>query len=308
MDVKNLIVGIDLNRKVSQICYYERGTQDAVSAPVKVGSTKVTFPTVLSRIPDSGEWHYGLEAEFFAGQKNGVLIDQLYDLCADGNVFSVDGEEYTGGELLAVFLRQALTMLGIRDPDRQIDGIMITVPALTKHFVQAIRTAYEKLSIPRGRAFLQDYKESFYFHTMYQKPEIWTRKVGLFQFEEGAVGFESLSLNHRTKPVTAQVSEGKTIRLSEDPRQKDEQFRALIEESLKDELYSSIFILGEEFSKSWAVRSTALLCRGQRRVFCGDNLFARGACFAAREKVEERTLKGYLYMGNDLIRYNVAWR
>ena len=30
MDVKNLIVGMDLNRKESQICYYERGSQDAV--------------------------------------------------------------------------------------------------------------------------------------------------------------------------------------------------------------------------------------------------------------------------------------
>lgn len=87
MDVKNLIVGMDLNRKESQICYYERGSQDAVSAPVKVGSTRAAFPTVLSRIPESGEWHYGLEAEFFAEQKNGVLVDQLYDLCADGNSF-----------------------------------------------------------------------------------------------------------------------------------------------------------------------------------------------------------------------------
>ena len=156
MDVKNLIVGMDLNRKESQICYYERGSQDAVSAPVKVGSTRAAFPTVLSRIPESGEWHYGLEAEFFAEQKNGVLVDQLYDLCADGNSFSVDGEEFSGGDLLAVFLKQALTMLGVTDPPRQIDGIMITVPALTKPFVQAIRKAYEKLSIPRGRAYLQD--------------------------------------------------------------------------------------------------------------------------------------------------------
>ena len=48
-----------------------------------------------------------------------------------------------------------------------------------KPFVRTIRTAYEKLSIPRSRGYLQDYKESFYFHTLYQKPEIWTRKVGL---------------------------------------------------------------------------------------------------------------------------------
>ena len=54
MEPKNLIVGIDLNRKESQICYYERSSQDAVSAPVKVGSARVTFPTLLCRLPETG--------------------------------------------------------------------------------------------------------------------------------------------------------------------------------------------------------------------------------------------------------------
>ena len=306
MEIRNLIIGMDIGRKESQICYYEKGTQDAVSAPVKVGSARSAFPTVLSRIPDTGEWHYGLEAEFFAEQKNGVLIDQLYDLCADGNSCFVDGEEYSGGDLLAVFLQKALTMLGVTDPERQVDGMMITVPFLTKPFVRAIRTAYEKLSIPRSRGYLQDYKESFYFHTLYQKPEIWTRKVGLFHFSEEDVTFASLNLNHKTRPVTAVVEEGKTLHLSADLQERDAEFRGMIEDSLRDELYSSIFLMGEAFDKAWAIRSTALLCRGKRRVFFCDNLFARGACFAAREKVDERTLKGYLYLGSDLIRYNVG--
>ena len=153
METKNLIVGIDLNRKESQVCYYERGSQDAVSAPVKVGSTKVTFPTVLCRIPDTGDWYYGLEAEYFAEQKNGILIDRLYDFCADGNSFSAEGEEFTGGELLAVFLRQALTMLGVSDIEKQVAGIMLTVPYLSKPFVQAIREAYRLLGIQRSRGF-----------------------------------------------------------------------------------------------------------------------------------------------------------
>ncbi|HIV25257.1 MAG TPA: hypothetical protein IAB71_05625 [Candidatus Scatomonas pullistercoris] len=306
METKNLIVGIDLNRKESQVCYYERGSQDAVSAPVKVGSTKVTFPTVLCRIPDTGEWYYGLEAEYFAEQKNGILIDRLYDFCADGNSFSAEGEEFTGGELLAVFLRQALTMLGVSDIEKQVAGIMLTVPYLSKPFVQAIREAYRLLGIQRSRGYLQDYQESFYFHTLYQKPELWTRKVGLFQFTREDVTFFCLELNQRTKPVTASVTEGGTIRLAPGAEERDAGFRAFIQESLKDDLYSSIFLVGEGFERSWAVRSLALLCRGQRRVFIGDNLFARGACFAAREKVEEKNLKGYLYVGADLIRCNVG--
>ena len=49
-----------------------------------------------------------------------------------------------------------------------------------------------------------------------------------------------------------------------------------------------------------------LLCRHQRHVFYGNNLFAKGACYGAKEKVEERNLKGYLYVGGDLVRINVG--
>ncbi len=306
METKNLIVGMDLSRKESQICYYERGSRDAVSAPVKVGSTKVTFPTILCRVPDTGEWYYGLEAEYFAEQRNGILIDRLYDLCADGNTFSAEGETFTGGELLAVFLRQALTMLGITDIEKQLSGIMLTVPYLSKAFVRAIREAYRLLGIQRNRGWLQDYQESFYFHTLYQKPELWARKAGLFQFAEEDVTFFSLELNQRTKPVTASVTEGGTLRLPENPEEKDEKFRDFVRDSLGEDFFSSIFLVGEGFDRSWARGSLALLCRGQRRVFIGDNLFARGACFAAREKAEEKNLKGYLYVGADLIRRNIG--
>ena len=54
------------------------------------------------------------------------------------------------------------------------------------------------------------------------------------------------------------------------------------------------------------MRSVPLLCRNQRHVFYGSNLFVKGACFGAREKVEDRNLKGYLYCGNDLVRKNVG--
>ena len=106
--------------------------------------------------------------------------------------------------------------------------------------------------------------------------------------------------------MTASVREGKTVSLKGDPKGKDQKFHRLIEESLKEELYSSIYLVGEGFDRSWAQKSTALLCRGKRKVFAGDNLFARGACFAAREKVEEKSLKNYLYAGDALIRFNVG--
>ena len=306
MDIRNRIIGIDLNRDSSQICYYDAAGGDAVSVPVKAGTDQLSFPTLLCMVSSDNTWYFGAEARFFAEKKNGFLIDQLYDLCTDGTTVWVEGKEYTGAELLAIFLEKTLTMVGITKPSVQVSCLMITVPKLTRFFVKAIREAYERLGIARNRGYLQDYKESYFVHTMFQRQDVWARKTGLFEFRNGQVHFRELELNFRTKPVTAYVNDKGNAVLKGSPEEKDQKLLAFIRESLGEDLYSGIFLMGEEFDQSWAKESVKALCKGQRKVFGGSNLFAKGAAFAAKEKLEERHLKGFLYVGSDLVRYNIS--
>ncbi len=295
-----------MNRDGSQICYYDKETGDAVSVPVKAGTELLTFPTLLCVVPADHSWYYGIEARYFAEKKNGFLIDQLYDLCADGTSLWVEGKEYTGAELLAIFLEKVLGMVGVTRPSQQVACLMITVPKLTRYFVKAIREAYAYLGIARNRGYLQDYKESFFVHTMFQKQDVWARKNGLFEFRNGQVHFSELELNFRTKPVTAYVTDKGSAPLQGNSEQKDQSLLSFIRKSLGEDLYSGIFLLGDEFDQSWARESVKALCKGQRKVFGGSNLYAKGATYSAKEKVEERHLKGFLYVGSDLVRYNIS--
>ncbi|MDD3278275.1 MAG: DUF5716 family protein [Lachnospiraceae bacterium] len=306
MDRKNLIIGFELNQKESQICYFDRAAKDAVSAEVKVGSSQYTFPTVLSKSLGQNEWHFGVEAEYFAEHQNGILIDQLYTLCMSGKSAVIDGQEYEAGVLLAIYLKGGLEMLGVQEASRQVSALMITTPNLTRAFVEALRFAFEKIGIPKNRGFLQDYDESFYYHSLYQKAELWGRDVALFAFAGDEVSSHTLRLNKKTKPVTAVVKGSAPKKLPADHKLRDQAFCRLIEETFGDDIFSSVFLIGEGFDKSWAVRSIAMLCRNQRHVFYGNNLYAKGACFAAYEKVEERRLKSYLFVGNALIRHNIG--
>ena len=88
--------------------------------------------------------------------------------------------------------------------------------------------------------------------------------------------------------------------------ERDRDFCHLMGEAMGNEIYSSVFLVSEEFDLAWADNSLRQLKKNQRRIFGGTNLFAQGACFSAREKVEERRLKGYLFLGNDLVRYNIG--
>ena len=307
MELKNLILGFDFGEKESQICCYDRADRDAVSVPIRKGSIEEAFPTALFKKPGEDKWYAAVRGSQEDGEEAELLeVEHLYEVCMNERPYMIEDTAYAPGELLAVFLKAALQAAGVIEPGLQIAGITVTTPKLTRAFVKNLRCAYELLGIPLGRAYLQEYTESFYYHTLYQKPELWSRKVGMFRFEGNDVTFYSLSVNRRTRPATVTVKEGKHMKLHEAAQDRDRDFSRLISESFENEIYSSIYLVGDGFERSWAEGSIKLLCRNQRHVFGGNNLFARGACFTAREKVEERSLKGYLFLGNDLVRNNVG--
>lgn len=305
-EVRNIIVGFDFGKEVSQLCYYNRREGQPVSIPMKVGTGQYTFPNCLSKKSNQEEWHFGLEVDYFAEQHEEIRIADLYEICSQHRTFPVDGEERNAGELLGIFILKALRILGVPDPVKTISGLMVTTPVLGKNMVENLRDAFSYMGFSRNRCFIQDYEESFYYHTLCQKPELWSRKVALFQFRQDEVSFSNLIMDKKKKPVQVGVQRGETVVLHKEGAERDFDFYEFIQESMGNDVYSSIFLVGEGFEKEWAKRSTALLCRHQRHVFYGNNLFAKGACFAAKEKTEERNLKGYLYTGNDLVRIHIG--
>lgn len=305
-EVRNIIVGFDFGEKVSQVCYYDRKEGEPVSLPMKVGTGQYTFPNCLSKTPGKEEWHFGLEVDYFVSQQNEIYVENLHALAMQDTHTLVDGEERSVGELLGIFLKSSLRILGVPDLLKSVSGIMITVPVLNKVMVENIRRACQVVGFARNRCFLQSYEESFFCYALNQRPEVCSRNIALFTFRQDEVTCSKLEINRKTIPAQVQVKKGKTAMLSQDAQRRDLDFYELILESLGTDIYSSIFLVGEGFDREWAIKSVPMLCRSQRRVFYGNNLYVKGACYGAREKIEERTLKGYLYTGSDLVRTNLG--
>ena len=297
-EVRNIMIGFDFGEKVSQICYWDRKAGEPVSLPIKAGTGQFTFENCLSKVPGKEEWNFA--------PTNEILIDGLYELALNQTEVLVDGETRSVGELLGIFLKQALKILGVPDLVKSISGIMITVPMLSKVMVENIRLACKMIGFQQNRCFLQSYEESFFYYALNQRPEICSRNIALFAFEEDEVTCSKLVTNRRSNPAQVKVEKGNTVSLSNDNTKRDLEFYNLIIEFLGNDIYSSIFIVGEGFDSEWAVKSIPVLCRNRRHVFYGNNLYVKGACYAVREKVEEGRLKSYLYMGSDLVRTNIG--
>ncbi|MGI6007597.1 MAG: DUF5716 family protein [Ruminococcus sp.] len=300
-EVRNIIVGFEMGERTSQICYYDRTEGEPVSLSVKAGQSQYTFPTCISKKPGEEVYHYGVEAEYFASQRDEILIDRLFECCLSREKVQVEDQLIEPARLAAVFLSQALGMLGANNLLKNISGIMVTVPRLNKPLVDNLKEAFRILNFPAGRCFLQNYDESFYYYTIAQKPEFWSRKVGLFTFEGDEAAFRCLAVDRKTRPATASVKAGKRMTLNSAWDERDADFCRLIQESFGNDIYSGAFLVGSGFDREWAVRSIPLLCKNQRHVFYGNNLYCKGACYGAKEKVEGRLVKDLVYQGEDVV-------
>lgn len=88
--------------------------------------------------------------------------------------------------------------------------------------------------------------------------------------------------------------------------QLDSAFLEIVRNHCEGENVTSAFLLGDIFSKDWCKESLRYLCKG-RRVFQGNNLFSKGACYGAREKIQPSTLStSYVYLSEEKLRANIG--
>ena len=132
-EIRDLIVGIDFGREYSQICYYDRKGEEPRSLSMKVGGSQYEAPTCLCRRTEQKDYCVGLEAEYFAREKGGIMIHDLYGICEKKDSVVVEGQEYEPWELLAEFMKGILKFLGITELVKNTKCIVVTLEESGKY-------------------------------------------------------------------------------------------------------------------------------------------------------------------------------
>lgn len=305
-EVRNVLVGFVLGQSESQISYFDRRAGEPVQVPTKLGTNLFSFPTALAKVPGKDEWHFGHEAALAAKEKGAVLLPSLYALWCGEEPVTVDGEEHLPRELLAIYLRQSLALLGLRDILRSISFVMFTTEELSEGFVRNLRAALKEIGFSQEQCGMQDFMESFYYYTYRQTEDFFQANVALFHFEKDRVELSVLSEDRSVRPRAVTVVKCPGTELSEEKDARDMEFLAYAKEAFSGRKVTGVFLSGEGFDQGWAERSLPFLLGQRRRVFYGDNLFVKGACYAAVERKEQRSFRNRQYVSEAMVRTGVG--
>ncbi len=305
-EVTNVLIGFELGREGSQICYYDRTACEPICVPTKVGTNLFLFPTALGKVKGRKDWHFGLEARYFGTLENGICIDNLYDIALGTDSVEADGQTYTPADLLAIFLRESLKLLGLVSIVRSVEAIMVTTSHLTGELVVNLRKAFISLGFSRDQILLQNEMESFYYYAFSQRQDFWKKRIGLFRISENEVTFSALAEDRSARPSTVRLSTARSLTFTGDPAIRDLEMCEYAVTSLGDDEYSGILLAGTGFDPAKMQQTVSFLVEDRRRVYYGDNLFVKGACYAAMARRENQNMRGRLYMSEDLVETNVA--
>lgn len=314
-----IVLGYDLGSEFSQISYYVMGNAEPETVSVITGEQQYNFPTVLGKRLEVNQWVYGKEALQLAQDGEGVLVDNLVKLAREGEQVEVGGSSFDPVALLALFMKKSLNLLGLLVSVDRTDALMITVENLDHVMVEILKRAVEMMQLKVEHIYFQDHIESFYDYTIHQEESLWKYEVLLCDFEGEQLKTYRLECNHRTTPVVAFVEDQVYPDIRRDmsaaetlsdvaKEQLDRQFLEAVQKLCNGRIVSTVYLIGRGFEGDWCRESLRYLCRG-RRIFQGNNLYSKGACFAAGEKiVPSRIGKEHVFLGKDKLKANLGMK
>ena len=316
---KRAAVGYDLGRGASQISYCILDTDEVETVSSVAGTEQYNIPTVLCKRSGVNQWFYGKEALKYAKEEDGILVEDLLALVERGEEVMVDGEGYDPAALLTLFVRRSLSLLTMRLSLAQVEAFMFTVENLTPAIVEVLSKVAASLSLKTEHIFFQSHVESFYYYVLHQPADLWKYNVMIFDYSNSlkSICFEC---NKRTTPQVVFINSNsypdmvredfgtEETEREEKRRRLDREFLRIAKAELDEAMFSTVYLLGDGFKENWATDSLRYLCRN-RRVFQGNNLYSKGDCYGALERLKPgEESKTHVYLGADKLKSNIGMK
>ena len=309
------IIGYELAKDHVQISYLKIGEKEPETFSIVAGQEEYNIPFALYKQEDKNLWYIGKEALNKQQEMGGILITDLLENAWNQEMTEVNLETYDSSALLALFIKRSLSYLSFVAPITKIAAIMFTVENLDQRTVDILRQMVEYLQMPQVLIQFMGKEESFFYFNLHTDMTLWKNQVYLYEMEDNQLKSYHLSLNRQTKPIVTLIEKKEYKELpvfEEGPRTEqekaflDQMFLECIMSDMENKIVSTVYLIGEGFHGEWYQKSIRFLC-SKRRVFLGNNLYSKGACYALLDKMEPTELSAsYVYLGTDKLKANVG--
>lgn len=318
----DIVIGYDINEYYAQISYAAEGAEpETLQFPAREESGNIE--TALCKRTGVNQWFCGKEAVKKGVSGAGVLVEHLWKLMAEQETIVVEKQEYSLVKLCNLFLARTLGWVMQRLEEIYEEPICIRAMVLTAEpWDDRIREykneLTEGLPVDAEQIFLQGHEDSLFAYLVHQPERLLGYETGVFDLTGETLISYRVEMNHKTRPivttvdkvyVTDIVKKKHYTSIMEHDRKLEEldlRLKQYAESFTGGKIITAMYLIGEGFGGDWYKESLKVLCRN-RKVFAGNNLFGKGACYSGVMRVwQDEATDRFLFFGRDMLRYNVG--
>lgn len=310
-----LAIGFDLTDTFSEVSFSVVDSEEVSTLSMVAGGTSYLIPTVLFKRSEVNQWFVGKDAIRFK-DTDGFFVDHIVKRINEEEIM-VGMESFKPSALIALFMRRALSMVSTFMPGKDIVSLMVTVSDLDTRTVEVLEEAVASLGLKNAKVYFQGHSESFYHYNIYQEEELWRHDVLLLDFSNEEMRSFRMECNSHTTPVVAFIDSNIFSEYSTESMKNlvpetlaakgmDEALAKTLDALLEGHVFSSIYLIGDAFKQEVFPETIRHLCK-KGRVFQGNNLYAKGACYAAKSHVVTSVVgENHVFLGNNKLKANVG--
>ncbi len=305
-----LVIGIDLSEKYTLVSICHDPAEGVITYSPDEKNENFKIPVAAFRVPGSGRYLFGTEAvesaKAFNMDYESDLFGKAIKHAEENKVSREDPYIILFGRFLSFLLR-----LPSETAMSKVNSLCITGRKVHPLSQKVIEAAIKSAGIGIPSVKVISYGESFFYYALSQPIGLWRDGVQLYDYSDASFESGNLSIDHSLSPAlvrnTIRTREEMVPFFGSDRRRLDEKFLMIAMEDLKNGV-SGTYLTGEAFNERWEQKTLKYIC-GRSRVFKGQNLYSKGACYAAADDVELiRISRRYVYIGEDSLTTNVSIR
>lgn len=279
-------IGMDLCSDSAQISFYNDIKREPETVNQLNNKETYMMPNILFFSKTTGDWYVGSEASEARFKEDGIILDELYKNARSEEQVDVAGMKYTYRQLFLLMLKMHVDSFLYRYEGATVRQLVITIPEYNKDLFKVLGSFYKELGIPEDCVRITSHLDSGLYYILNQSSDLWVNSVALFDYNADGLNYYRIDISRGKEPEVISVvhedysEQFNMVLFSGDNILMDVTFAKIAEHEMKKAYISSVFLTGLGFSEKWMNKSRNILCQG-RRVFAGQNIYTKGACYKA---------------------------
>ncbi len=290
--MKEIYLGLDLCRKNVQISYFREDKQEPESIYQLNNTETYQLPNVMFYAEEEKKWYVGNSVSSIRFQTRGFMIEDVMGGIESSSHIVVEGKDYTYDELLLILLKTHIEEFLGRSEEYQLCGLTVTLEIYHDKVYQVLGRLAEELNLPKDSFYVMSHENAFFQYVMNQDEKLRSNSVAMFEYGTEGMEYYRIDKKHQGKTEIYYLShqslkeELSYAMLFEDVEILDQRFAEIARNKMRETYISTVYLTGPGFNDKWIEESTKVLCDG-RRVFMGQNIYTKGACYHAKSGAYE---------------------